>query len=269
MAEFRFNASGRHSLWRVLAVLVALLPGGAGIGYAQAASAGGGGVTLDSVIAVVNGQVILASDLSFEMRMYRLLPIGQREDATPAKALERLTTRALIVQQILQEDPQGMEVSPRELEDSLGELRQNLPGCKGRDCSTAAGWAAYLATLNLTPEPVSEYWTRRIAVLRFIERRFRSGIRIAPEEIAKYYKETLTPLYKKPSDVPPLERITPRIQEILLQQQVNALLNDWLKSLKDQGQVEILDAELAAAVAEQNQADASQSGTQPGTGGKP
>jgi hypothetical protein len=34
-----------------------------------------------------------------------------------------------------------------------------------------------------------------------------------------------------------------------LQQRVTALLNDWLKSLQDQGQVEILDPVLAAATA--------------------
>jgi hypothetical protein len=68
---------------------------------------------LDSVIAVVNNQAILASDLDFEMRVFKLLPIGSRPRSEPARALERLTTRALIEQQILQEDPHGMDVSPR------------------------------------------------------------------------------------------------------------------------------------------------------------
>jgi parvulin-like peptidyl-prolyl isomerase len=199
---------------------------------------------LDSVIAVVNNQVILASDLELEMRIFRLLPIGERVDSTPAKALERLTTRALIEQQIVQEDPHGLDVSPRELIDSLAELRQSLPACKQRDCASAAGWAAYLATLGLTPERVSEYWARRMAVLRFIELRFRSGNRVTPEEIEKYYREQMVPKYAKPSDAPPLERLSPRIQEILLQQKVNALLGDWLKSLQDQGQVEVLDPAL-------------------------
>ena len=201
---------------------------------------------LDSVIAVVNNQVILASDLNLEMRVFHLLPIGDRSDFTRAKALERLTTRALIEQQILQEDSHGLEIEPKALEDSLTELRQSLPACKRRDCTTSAGWSAYLATLGLTSERVSTYWAQRMAVLRFIELRFRSGIRITPEEIQKYYQESLVPKYAKPEDAPPLDRIGPRIQEILLQQQVNALLNDWLKSLQDQGQVEILDPTLRA-----------------------
>jgi peptidyl-prolyl cis-trans isomerase SurA len=215
---------------------------------------------LDRVIAVVNSQVILASDLDLEMRVFRLLPIGrERSDFTPAKALERLTTRALIEQQILQEDPHGLDVEPKEVAESLTELRQNLPACKRRDCISATGWSAYLATLGLTPNRVDEYWMRRMAVLRFIERRFRSGIRIAPEEIKKYYQDSLLPQYPAAADAPPLEKVSARIQEVLLQQQVNALLNDWLKSLQEQGQVEILDPALITTAS----AEPAEKGDQP------
>jgi peptidyl-prolyl cis-trans isomerase SurA len=208
-----------------------------------------GETVLDRVIAVVNNQVVLASDLDLEMRMSRLLPVGDGRESTPEQSLERLTTRALIEQQVVQEDPHGMEIAAKDVEENLAELRQNLPGCKHQDCHSAAGWKAYLATLDLTPERVSDYWSNRMAVLRFIERRFRSGIRISAEEIQKYYQETLVPRYAQREDAPALERVAPRIQEILLQQQVNALMNDWLKSLQDQGQVEILDESLRPAAA--------------------
>jgi len=205
---------------------------------------------LDSAVAVVDNQLILASDLDFEMRIFRLLPIGSRRDATPARSLERLITRTLIERQILQQDPHGLDVSEKDLDASLEELRQSLPACKHLDCSTPAGWAAYLATLGLTPERVADYWSHRMAVLRFIELRFRSGIRITQEEIESYYKDTLVPKYARPEDAPPLDKISPRIQEILLQQRVNVLLNDWLKSLQSQGQVEILDPALRPPDAE-------------------
>jgi hypothetical protein len=206
------------------------------------------GQELDSVLAVVNNQVILASDLELEMRIFHLLPIGRPGDNTPAVALERLTTRALIEQQIVQEDPQGLEIAPKELEDALTELKTNLPGCKRADCSTDAGWRAYLLKLGLTPARVSDYWQHRMAVLRFIELRFRSGIRILPEDIQTYYNDVLVPKYPSRQDAPKLDRISQRIQEILLQQKVNVLLNDWLKSLQEQGQVEILDPLLRAQV---------------------
>jgi hypothetical protein len=43
-----------------------------------------------------------------------------------------------------------------------------------------------------------------------------------------------------------LEKVSPRIEEILLQQRVNLLFEDWLKNLRKQGDVEVLDATLAS-----------------------
>lgn len=228
-------------------------------------AAGPQGMVLDSVLAVVNHQVILASDLELELRMMRLLPA--RDSAAPevTEALDQLTTRALIEQQILLEDPHGLEVDPAQLNASLAELRQTLPACRKHDCATSAGWSAYLATLGLTPGQVERYWIRRMAVLAFIERRFRSGIRIAPEEIEKYYRQTLLPQYPSPASAPPLDQVSSRIQDLLLEQQVNALLDDWLKNLQTQGEVEILDPALAASAEKANAAKSSDGQT----GGKP
>lgn len=215
-------------------------------GAGQAASQGdtSRAEPLDRVIAVVNNEVILASDLDLEMRISHVLPVTTGEDSSQAGALERLITRALIEQQIAQEDPQGLQIAPSDLKASLNELRQAMPGCKMRDCATPAAWSSYLATFDVTPARFEEYWARRMAMLRFIELRFRSGIRIAPEEIQKFYEQTLIPQYRRREDAPPLETVSARIQEILLQRHVNALLNDWLKSLQAQGQVEILDPTL-------------------------
>ena len=225
-------------------------------------------VVLDSVIAVVNHQVILSSDLDLELRMMRLLPVNGPSRPEATEALNQLTTRALIEQQVLIEDPHGLEIDPAQLSASLAELRQNLPACKQHDCASPAGWSAYLATLGLTPEQVERYWSRRMAVLAFIERRFRSGIRIAPEEIEKYYREKLLPQYPSPGTAPPLDKLSSRIQEILLGQQVNALLDDWLKNLQTQGEVEILDPALAASAEKASEdkadnTDAGQKGVEP------
>jgi peptidyl-prolyl cis-trans isomerase SurA len=78
-------------------------------------------------------------------------------------------------------------------------------------------------------------------VLRFIEERFRMGIRISESEIEDYYKSTMLPMYQKENAQPPTEAsVESRIQEILLQQQVDKLLDDWLSALRAQGSVRIL-----------------------------
>ena len=80
-------------------------------------------------------------------------------------------------------------------------------------------------------------------VLRFIEQRFRMGIRIPQTDIDAYYNTTLAPAYRKQNVAPPAESaVSDRIQEILLQTRVNQLMDDWLKSLRAQGSVRIMKA---------------------------
>jgi hypothetical protein len=84
-------------------------------------------------------------------------------------------------------------------------------------------------------------------LLRFIEVRFRNGIRISSEDIKNYYEKTMLPEYAKQKVAPPkLETISNRIEEVLLQQQVGNLLLDWLKSLRAQGSVVIMTADEVA-----------------------
>ncbi len=211
---------------------------------------------LNAVVAVVNQQVVLNSDVDEEMRLVHLLPGGNQQDNSASAALERLITRLLIEQQIRIEDPSQLNPDPKDVEESLIGLRQDLPGCRLTDCMGRVGWTTFLAGLDLTPEQVAAYWKSRYAVLGFIEQRFRSGIRISPDEIDEYYRKTLLPQYHNPSHAPPLKAVSDRIQEVLLQQHVNGLLEDWVKSLRDQGQVEILDPALRVGV-EQSKAVAS------------
>jgi hypothetical protein len=202
-------------------------------------------VVLDRVVAVVNNQAILASDVDDEVRLAVLDPGGVgRGVLTPQRALEQLISRALIQQQIRQEDAQAAEPTQAEVDARLTEIRREVPACIHFNCASDQGWAAFLAAHGLTPQRVESYLRYRVQILRFIERRFRQGIRIAPEEIETYYRETLLPQYEPGEAIPPLDKVAPRIQEILLERQVNVLFDDWLRNLRRQGDVEVLDPSL-------------------------
>jgi hypothetical protein len=202
-------------------------------------------VVLDRVVAVVNNQAILASDLDDEMRLAVLDPgRGGLGVLTRQRALAQLIGRALIQQQIHQEDQQATEASPAEVGARLAEIRKELPACVRQNCVSDAGWKAFLDAHGLTQERVEASMRTRIEILRFIEQRFRQGIQISPQEIAAYYHDTLLPQYAAGEAIPTLDKVAPRIQEILLQRQVNALFGDWLKNLRKQGEVEVLDPAL-------------------------
>lgn len=206
---------------------------------------------LDRVVAVVNNHAILDSDLDEEIRLSVLDPgRGGLGVLTRRQALEQLISRALIQQQIREEDMQAADPSQAEVDARLAEIRKELPACVRENCASDAGWKTFLAAHGLTSERVTTYVRYRVEILRFIEQRFRQGIRISPQEIETYYRGTLLPQYAKGEAIPPLDKVSPRIEEILLQQQVNVLFDDWLTNLRKQGEVEVLDPALESPEAQ-------------------
>jgi hypothetical protein len=207
---------------------------------------------LDRTVAVVNKHVILLSDLEDEIRLSVLDQNRLGQGAlTPRRALEQLISRTLIEQQIRQEDLQAIEPSQEEVNARLQEIRKQLPACVRQNCASETGWKAFLAAHGLTPQRVQAYLRYRLEILSFIEERFRQGIQISPQQIETYYRDVLLPQYAPGEAVPPLDQVAARIQEILLQQQVNVLFDNWLANLREQGDVEVLDPEFAPQLAPQ------------------
>ena len=200
-------------------------------------------VVLDRVVAVVNAQIILASDVENELRLAALEPEGPGgTQPTAQQALDELISRALIQQQIRQEDADASEPTPDQIQQRLTELRKELPACMRFNCVSDTGWKAFLNAHDLTEEQVDRYLHGRLEILTFIENRFRQGIRIEPQEIEDYYKNTLLPQYPQGQQAPKLENVSPRISEILLQQRVNAMFDAWLENLRKQGDIELVNS---------------------------
>jgi peptidyl-prolyl cis-trans isomerase SurA len=222
-----------------LGAMPALAASAGTAGVAQSA-ASGAGVVLDRVVAVVNGDVILESDIDEERRFEEIQPFRSADESTRAKIIERLVDRALILQQAALE-PED-RVSDQEVDTQIATLRRDIPVCAEKfHCETDEGWKKYLAEHGFTEDVFRSRWMQRMQLLKFIEVRFRNGISISDAEIQTYYDKTMLPEYaRRKATPPPVETIKLRIQEVLLQQQVSALLEDWLKSLRAEGSVQIL-----------------------------
>jgi peptidyl-prolyl cis-trans isomerase SurA len=196
-------------------------------------------VVLDHVVAVINGSVILDSDVQEDMRLAVLQPFSDPGRNTPKRALQRLIDRALILQQMRTAE-ELTPPSPEEVQQRIQELRSLIPECAQYHCETDAGWQAFLKAKGLTEREVEAHWKQRMMILSFIQSRFGSGVRISPAEIADYYHKVLIPQLQ--GKTPPLlQTVSSRIEEILLQQRVSSLLLEWLQSLKSEGSVSILD----------------------------
>lgn len=201
------------------------------------------GEPLDRIVAIVNGDLILDSDVDEEQRFESIQPFrspdGRAAEFSRDRAIERLINRDLILQQAKLQP--GDAVSDADLDKELTGLRKNLPPCKQYHCETDAGWQKYLAANGFTPQLMRERWRQRMQVLAFIEDRFRMGVSIKEADIKEYYDKTFVPEFTRQHANPPaLDVVSDRIQEVLLQQRISSLLNDWLKSLRAQGGVVVL-----------------------------
>jgi peptidyl-prolyl cis-trans isomerase SurA len=198
----------------------------------MAGPAVGQGTVLDRIVAIVNDDVILESDIDEERRFESIQPYrGSTAEFSRERAVQRLIDRALILQQSAME-PEDT-ITDEDLDAQLTKLRKDIPSCAEYHCETDPGWQKYLADRGFTVEAFRE--------------RFRNGIHISDDEIKDYYEKTMLPEYARQKVTPPkLETISTRIEEVLLQQQVSNLLRDWLKSLRAQGSVRIMSSDEVA-----------------------
>lgn len=200
------------------------------------------GEVVDRVVAVVNQDPVLDSDIDEQRRLQAFQPItNPTGEFSRQRALQRLINRTLILQQAkIQGQP---PIPDSKVQAELDQLKKDLPACKQYHCETDAGWQRFVTAQGFTPQELLDLWRQRMEVLQFIELRFRGGIHITPEQISTYYKESLLPEYRKEGVTPPkVDAVSDRIREVLLEQQVSSLLNDWLRSLRAQGSVRIMNA---------------------------
>jgi hypothetical protein len=196
---------------------------------------------VDRIVATVNRQPILLSDWEVEMRYeamldQKALPLS---DEVAHGALERLIDQELLRQQI--RSYRLTEASAQEVTDRLLELRKQL------NCDRDGAFQTLLARYGLSEGELRDRVSTQLLILRFIEVRLRPSVHVDQRSIQAYYNDTLLPeTRKKGEQAAPLADVAPQIEELLSQQRVDALTNEWLKDLRQQSQIHV-DAAAAAS----------------------
>lgn len=198
------------------------------------------GDEVDRVVAIVNGQIVLDSDVNEERRFEAIQPYPNTAgEPTRDQEIERLVNRDLILQQAkLQSE---ISVTDADVEAQITGLKKDLPACKQVGCTTAAGWDRYLASHGFTEGEFRDRWHQRMEVLAFINARFGVGTTVSGAQVREFYQNTMLPQYAKAHvKAAPLASVEGRIRDVLQQEQVSNLLRDWLQSLRAQGSITIL-----------------------------
>ena len=187
---------------------------------------------IDRVVTVVNGRVITQNDWD-EQEHFEAL--AQGHPASPAQhspaALERLIDRVLLLQQMAELNfrPPAPELVQQEVALIKKQLTPEQTG-------TEEAWRKTLVSYGLPEEDFDQLVTEQANVLRFIDVRFRSNMRIAQFEIENYYRDNFIPEFKKESKgtPPPLKDVQGKIQQVLIEQRVSEGLNSFVQSLRAQ-----------------------------------
>jgi len=190
---------------------------------------------IDRIVAVVNGEPILQSDWDIALRSEAFLaqrPLDLRPQAARA-VLDRLIDQELLRQQIRSFHVQP--VSPDDLRSRLQQIRAQIPGA-----ATDAGWQAALQGYGINQAELSQRVAEQLAINRFVDLRLRPTVRLDRASIEAYYRDKLLPeLKKKGAGEVPLAQVTRQIEEILSQERMDTMLNEWLRELRQQSEIKL------------------------------
>ena len=211
------------------------------------------GETVDRIVATVDKRAITRSDVEQEARFSHLVD-GKKGEITiqdEISALDRLVDRSLVAQQVIVFG--ALPITRKEMDARIAEIRKQIP-----EADSDAGWQHLLEENGLTNEVVDSRVRQEIQTLRFIDLRFRSEVRVGPRAIQTYYEKTFVPEMKaRDLEPPPIEKVQDQIEAILREERVNALIADWLKSLRNQSRIQAFDPSLPLAGFEKKTPDIS------------
>jgi len=187
---------------------------------------------LDRIVARVNRQAILLSEVEDELRFEQFSSGSKAITTDPEEALQRLIDRTLIEQQMSRTSMPPAVAA--EVHAKVADFRkQILPDA---DDST---WEQRLTTYNLTEGELEARLAQEVRIAHYIDMRFRATVRVSRAEIQDYYDKQFTPRFEqKGKAAPTLQKVSSQIVEILTQQQINDQVTEWLQGLRGQSQIE-------------------------------
>ena len=194
---------------------------------------------VDRIVAVVDGRVITWSAALAEAN-YQAFQNGQPPlEKLESEALRKIVSQ-MVDQQLLEKEKEDSPFSPpeeetqRRVSSAMEEIRKRF--------SNPEAYQKALTRYRLTESELTQHLKRESDMLAFIDFRLRPQVRVAPEEMQAYYRDTLVPELRRrgQAEVPPLAQVRGQIEQILSQQEINRLLEAWLKELHDRAKIKLL-----------------------------
>jgi hypothetical protein len=199
---------------------LAAAPAPAAAGHATS----GANVLKDRVIAVVDDDPILATDLDRAIVIGQLEPKpGESQRAFRRRVLDDLIAQRLRFHEI---DRFGLEQVPvDQIERHVAEVRARF-----KDDAT---FRQKLREVGLDEAALRQLMARQLEVLAYVDERLGPQVFVGLDDISNYYRTVLTAqLQQQHLPVPPLESVRDKIREVLRQQRLTDEIERWTEELR-------------------------------------
>jgi hypothetical protein len=221
----------RHRIFRILEALslgvISIV-----LVFVSAAS----GEEIDRLLAAVNGKVITGGDILLARSLNVVIFSGSKESLdSDDQALSRLIDLELLRQELKNF---GMA------KEDESEVESRLQALRDAYVKTG-GLTAFLQKHGLQESELIAYLRLESSILRFVNFRFRPFINVTNEEINSYYEKRLAPqLEKSKLDLPPLSQVSTRIEEILREEKINEVFDQWIATIRHNSRIEYFEEKL-------------------------
>ena len=228
---------GLRSVRRCLVAALLVSLAGAPKLVAQEGAAPDGLELRDRIVAVVDEDPILETDLR------RVIGLGLTEEPAPgagASGADREVFRRRVLDRLIEQrlrlheiDRFGFQQLPVEQIEAEVERVQ----------STFADEAAFqrkLRELGLTPEALRQLLAQQIMVLIYVEERLGPRVFVTEEEIRAYYDDELGPEMRASGQtVPELGEVREPIRRVLRERRLNQEIEAWTAELRREADVQV------------------------------
>ena len=207
-----------------------------GVTWVIPAAAAPASQVIDRIVATVNGQIILQSDLDEALCYEALLTdhfLADLGDDDRRAVLDRLVDQELLREQMKSAD--FRHATDAEITARIADARKQYPQGASDD-----DWGALLASYHLTEKDLFTHVQQQIDLMRLVDARLRPAVQIDSKSIEAYYRDQFVPKLKQSgSSEVSLAEVAPKIRELLTQQKVSEMLVSWLQTLRSEGAVHI------------------------------
>lgn len=187
---------------------------------------------VDRVVAVVDEDPILDSDIERSLHLRLLVPLaGETVAEQRRRALDLLVEERLRLHEI---DRFGFEGVPlATLDSQVEQVRSRFP--------SEEEYRAELARLGLDETSLRQLLARQLSVLEYVEERLGPRVFVSVDDIARYYNDELVPeLTKngtKAADLPTLDAVREEIRAVLRERRLNDEIDRWTAGLRSKADV--------------------------------